>query len=225
MILYHYDRFKKMNENTIYELDRNFSKIALGDEEIEKYLHENFSEGLSQHGCSYVNEACAEVEISPIFMGDMFGGEGVPLVQIDDIRNVLLQANSAVIDQAFELVRRISFPELPSRLQSLFCFGSMEELRTWDGYSEKEGQVFEIEASENKTLCLDMSLVKGGFDCNIFSKNSNDGLSEKSLLSAAHFNAQTILYANKYWSGEKSDYPIFEHLVEYPIKVLNRVEV
>ena len=60
------------------------------------------------------------------------------------------------IEWNLELVRRILYPELPSRCQSIFCLNSVEEFQNWPELMVGEGQLVEILAPDNGKYAADL---------------------------------------------------------------------
>lgn len=99
----------------------------------------------------------------------------------------------------FELVRRLQYPSLPSRFTSLFASETIED-------------ALEFRTSFIQTVCP------------IYKVESNDYFkADMKLLTFGQSSAHLLSFANRYWKGEGSDNPAWEHLLAHPVTVLERV--
>ncbi|MDT0677297.1 hypothetical protein [Autumnicola musiva] len=108
--------------------------------------------------------------------------------------------NEFLIEMTFELVRKLKFPERNSRFTVSFGCLNLEDAKrlreiTFDG----EGEIFEVEC--DRYFKADMSFLRQG--------GSIIGME---------------IMAEKYWSGKSSGNPFWEVLMEYPVKILNKIE-
>lgn len=143
-------------------------------EDLERLVLELFPGGLTRHGKRYLLDECLVIATP----------QG-PAPQVPHI---------PMIELACELVRRISFPELPSRLQALFAWQSRDEALAFQRESGS-GTIYEVEA--DKFFRGDMKLLYLG----------------GSGIGAWHF-------AMKYWTAEASPTPRWEYLLVPPIRVI-----
>ncbi len=109
--------------------------------------------------------------------------------------------DSAVIEYTYELVRQIHFSKAPSRFQSFFAVESIEDAQklrneTFSGH----GDIYEVECED--FFKADMKLLYTGI---CFAGNQ--------------------ILANKYWSGESSDNPLWEILMKEPVRIIRKIEV
>lgn len=110
---------------------------------------------------------------------------------------------SATIEAVFELRRQLHFPDMPSRYQSIFAVESLEDAKKWKSILEGkiEYPLYELEF-ESQSHKLDASWLSMG--------------------SPIAFSICNFL-ADKYWSGESSDNPIYELLIRTPAKVVRKL--
>jgi len=107
--------------------------------------------------------------------------------------------NINVLEAIFEIVRIYQFPKIISRFQSFFGCRTLEDARqirntTFNGI----GKIYKVECE------------------NYFEADMN------LLFTGHHFSV--LIYAEKYWSGEKSDKPFIEVLMEPPLKIISLIE-
>ncbi|MGN6180429.1 MAG: hypothetical protein ACTHNW_14680, partial [Mucilaginibacter sp.] len=104
------------------------------------------------------------------------------------------------IETYFELIRRLSFPKLPSRFISLFGVDDIETARAFNqNFRNSSGFIYKVEASHY--LRVDMNWLNLG--------STYVGIN---------------LLANKYWQGEASPKPFWEVLMQFPVLVIERME-
>lgn len=104
------------------------------------------------------------------------------------------------MELTFELIRKIFFSNCPSRYKSFYAVGRGELGRLMDEFGENFNTCNIYEVKSDNCFKADMHLLKG------------DG------------RIIDIIYAKKYWSQEESDNPLIEYLLEYPIKVVRRID-
>lgn len=169
---YHIDRLNSLRAGQEIKLMK-FKDISCDNPSLDIALQWQFDmfmrEGVSKHGDHYF-------ATNPIF---------------DD--------TSYDIELIFEYERRLNFPELPSRFQSLFAvdreniFPMLYRLRAL----HKSVRIYEVECS---------NYFKA--DMNLLYKGSN---------------LVNTFCANRYWSGENLSDPLYEYLLKLPVKVIRRV--
>lgn len=119
----------------------------------------------------------------------------------------MLNVSPYQIEWNLELVRRIWFPDLPSRCQSMFCLQKAEGFFQWPELWSPQGRFFEVYVLDGgkHTVC-DSQLLRGGFI------TRDDG----SIVGSAPLD---WLCVKRYWSGERSLSPRLEVVVELPVTV------
>ena len=143
-------------------------------EDLERLVHELFPEGLTRHGKKYLLDECLVIATP----------QG-PAPQVPHI---------PIIELVCELVRRLFFPERPSRLQALFAWATRDEAVTFQ-QQFGGGTIYEVEA--RSFFRSDMNLL--------FLGGSGIG---------------ALLFAMKYWQAEASPAPRWEYLLVPPIRVI-----
>ncbi len=107
---------------------------------------------------------------------------------------------SLAIELVFELVRRESFPERPSRLSSVFGSSTLQDARQFKAsYGTLSDPIFRV--SCDTSFRCDFDLLRMGH----------------SILAA-------WLLATKYWRGDRGPNPMWEELLVPPVTVMERVE-
>lgn len=151
--------------------------------------HKYFPDGLSIHGLSML-----------------------PMREVDD-RDFW----EPLIEIVFELIRRHSFPDAPSRLTSLYASQTLEQSELWrnlwnQNFRHMSNQtahtLWEIEYETNAKL----------YDAAWLDAATKDGkkepvLSYLSLMESAH----------QYWSGAFTSAPLPELLIPFPASVIRRL--
>ena len=119
----------------------------------------------------------------------------------------------AITEIIFEYIRKIHFPEKSSRFSSVYASESIETAQIWKklwekNFKDQEGQVaqslWEIEF-ETPAMIFDASFLDSFGDNRIFSP----------LL--------LIHNAHMYWYGAKSNHPLPELLIPYPVTVVRKI--
>jgi len=141
-------------------------------------LNELYPNGLSKHGIQYLSEKFDFPKSN--------GKDYVP--------------NMPMIELTFELVRKIKFPDTPSRFISVFGCESYEMAKKFrTEYRNNQGKIYKVLAEKwNK---LDMGFLYVG----------------PSILG-------NQIMAEKYWSGKPSINPFWEILMTGKIEVIEKLE-
>ncbi|WP_390610199.1 DUF2441 domain-containing protein [Gordonibacter urolithinfaciens] len=197
-MLYHLDRSGSLSEGATIELAKPESDdqlLAIGAvEEVSRM----FPDGVSRHGMEYLTTVSVRVFQAPSFL----------------LGSLQVAMSTAIIEQTFELVRRADFPEMPSRLQSLFCVKDPSDFAAWPELNAQGGTLFEIvPENQNRVVKLDASFLQGGFIQVI----GDDFVDERYSF------PMCSSFAYRYWSGEVSESPKPEVLVELPATSLRKV--
>ncbi len=110
-------------------------------------------------------------------------------------------AVDSILELTFELVRQLQFPQMLSRWQSLFGFKELEDAHHFKlEYNAADASVWKVKTS--------------------FSTRH-----DMRLLSLDNDMATVLGRAHRYWRGEAgSQDPIWEHLLQYPVEILERIE-
>ena len=142
--------------------------------DLENSFKRNYPNGISKHGQTYLFGY-------PSFVQQSGSRE---LVHI-----------TPMIEAITEQVRRADFPNLPSRMVSMFaCQNKNDAQQFKNNYHIDHANIFEVESDEY--FMGDMSLLTiGGQVMNTFE------------------------LAYKYWSGERSDNPFIEVLLPLPVRI------
>ncbi|QBX23685.1 hypothetical protein Javan146_0008 [Streptococcus phage Javan146] len=119
-------------------------------------------------------------------------------------------AGMMVYETFYEYERRLNFPDLPSRFQSMFATKSIEDLKMWLPTFQARNIPFfiwKIDTLDSKVIELDSNFLAGGdvFGLQTFSP------------------VLTSFMASKYWNGSMTDNPKKELLVSPKIKFIEDV--
>jgi hypothetical protein len=145
-------------------------------EDFINTLKHYYADGISEHGARYLYN---------------------PFYPIKDPAHNDYYPVTPMIENIFELIRKLKFPEQRSRFQSIFACLTLEDakniiVKTFNGM----GAIFEVECDEY--VLKDMNLL--------FLGNSYVG---------------SLIYAEKYWRGDRTDNPFLEVLMSPPVKIKN----
>ncbi len=133
--------------------------------------NELFPEGLSSHGNQY--------------LGNYYDP--------DEVNNEFL------IEFGIELIRRLKYPNLPSRYQSIFgCLNIDDALTIKNNQFRGEGDIYIV--SCNSYFVADMGLLN----------------QSRSILGLE-------IIGNKYWSGNVSSNPFYEVLMKPPVRIIEKI--
>ena len=199
MDLYHLDRRRSFPVgSTISHLPAEDIPQALRD----TIFYKQFPNGLSSHGLSYLSLTC------PTYPFYFLGNE--PCYPMRSVSEQIEKSNSLILEFAVELVRKSYFPQYPSRYESLFSVGNLDDFRLWPELCRPEdlakSRIIKIDAPDD-THCFDAAWLRGGLIHNI------DG--NRYYISYAP--AYCFDLAFKYWSKESSEKPRWEYLIPLPI--------
>ena len=183
-IFYTVDRRKTLRAGQKLDCDgdlsgRKFYPVAshYSEADIETLLHELYPQGTSMHGKEYLLDRC-------IVMKDS-AGKTLPAVSANPQTELI-----------FELVRRLSFPHLPSRFTSMFGWEQKEEAAIFrEQHCSGSGQICEVSAELG--FKGDMGLLLPG----------------GTILGS-------WLFAQRYWSGMQLSSPSWECLLLAPVFVM-----
>lgn len=193
-MLYHLDRSGTLKPGMNLTLDQVKSDKELGVEGVLLSVRKMFPEGVSKFGLRYLKTSCSCADKL-----ELHTPHGVPS-----------NTPSAIIEAIFELVRRADFPDIPSRFTSLFCVGNLTWFDNWSELTSKRAPVYEIKPHETcRSATLDASFLVGGIQAD----PAGD------MLDISFSFPVNVSNAYRYWSGERSQTPKLETLVELPVTV------
>ena len=183
---YTVDRRGDLHLDYVMELINDFNDFQICDftnfcgvsESINR-LEAMFPNGISNHGKQYLIDAWL-------------------IIKENEIRTNYAPVEP-LMEAILELVRRSEFPNLPSRMTSMFCWGNLNDANT---FIEKNGltsaNIYEIETESY--FMGDMSIIFLGGQL-----------------------IHSLELARKYWAGEKGPNPILEMIVPLPVTVGKQV--
>jgi len=111
--------------------------------------------------------------------------------------------SDSILENILEYERLLYYPNRPSRFQSIFTSPSLEQLRQWtetSTFKDRDYNICELEFRHQDFALLDSSWLKFN-------------LNKPSFLTTSY-------RAKKYWSGQESDNPKYELLVQLPVNVI-----
>lgn len=115
------------------------------------------------------------------------------------INDVFPKSYLPKLELLYELIRKIKYDNCPSRYKSFYAveIKDLKRLMHRLNVNLDNCDIYEVES--NSYFKADMNLLKG--DGKLFD----------------------IIYAEKYWNQEVSEEPLFEFLLEYPIKIVKKI--
>lgn len=180
---YTVDRYGRLDPGTEVGCDLDFRGarfFPIQDhftrQELEALTQQLFPRGLTSHGKKYLLNECLVISTP---QGPAPCVPHIPMIEL-----------------VFELVRRLHFPEKPSRMMALFAWATHQEAAEFE-MEHGGGSIYEVEAE--KYFRGDMKLL--------FLGGSGIG---------------AVLFAMKYWRGESSPVPRWEYLLVPPVRVVER---
>lgn len=139
-------------------------------------------------------------------------------MNIEDLQANCDARNHAIQEYTFELIRQLKYPQMPSRLASLYALESLDDLyNCWGVLHQGDYTIYEIEY-EQQAVKLDANHLRSGY---IFPSVSEEAKSQ----TLAHMFSPGLnwMSANAYWSGNFTEKPKPELLISFPVKVLREV--
>ena len=115
------------------------------------------------------------------------------------INNLDPCSNLPRLELVYELIRKIQYSNCPSRYKSFFAVEKKDIRKLLNVLKIDFNNCYIYEVESDKYFKADMNLLKG------------DG------------RIIDLIFAQKYWGQEESDDPLFEYLLEYPVKVGKRI--
>lgn len=138
-------------------------------------------------------------------------------MNIEDLKANCDARNRAIQEYTFELVRQLKYPQMPSRLASLYALESLDELYNyWDVLHRGDYTIYEIEYEQ--AVKLDASLLLPGYIFNDVPEESKDQVLAHTFSPGLNWKS-----ANAYWSGSFTEQPKPELLIPFPVKILREV--
>ncbi|MBP3945202.1 DUF2441 domain-containing protein [Psychrobacter sp. K31L] len=184
---YTVDRAGSMNVNSIFELSTNYPEKQMwtvdglyDEKDVIARIEQFYPKGLSTHGIQYL-----------ITGGIVIFEEGT--------RSPLhITYTEPMIEAIFELVRKNEFPTLPSRMQSMFAWLTLEDARRFNESVGNDKSIFEV--NSNNAFIADQNLL---------------------FLGASVIGAYEL--ARKYWSGDRSNNCKLEAVIPLPAVIGNKI--
>ena len=177
MPLYHVDRANTLTAGQIIDY-RQANLASDAPDYLKTGIEKFFEGGISRHGQEYLQR--------PILVS------GNPItVESDTYLEVIL-----------ELIRQKMYPDLPSRYQSFFAYGSIDQAKAWfnPNLPYITTSIWEVESE--KSCKFDIGWLKTGRNV-----------------------AESFHYAINYWEGNTyTEAPEPEYLLKLPVKVIRRVQ-
>lgn len=176
---------------------------------MKKFYHIDRMRKLNEGDILELNEfkRIGKISINGVYYTDEFNsiisdffGDKVSSYCLNYINSFLRSDELGKLEFDFELIRRLKFQECPSRYQSFFAVAKDDIKRLMDCLAvlKDECDVYEVES--NKYFKADMNLLKGSGG------------------------AVTWIFANMYWKQQKSKNALYEYLLEFPIKIVRKLD-
>lgn len=215
MLLYHLDKSHGLQEGIKLNLKNVYPSIEGTNTDIkDSPFISLFLEGISNWGLSILDCNCST--IPAFFVGKSMSA----CINVGDLFEIKGGADSKLIEIVFELVRRLYFSHYPSRFQSIFAVGSIEEFIKWPELLQKNAHevslidydVYEISVPDNIPT-FDSNWLKGGISAGIDKGRFYYGVKIDSFFD----------FAYHYWNRDFTEAPRLEYLVKLPIKVGRKI--
>lgn len=181
---YHIDRAGTLEVDKRVELIKDYTQYPLFEikdlmekQKLVDRLNGLYPNGISHHGIQYVLN-------TNLIVNDPYG------------KPTTYTLSNPMMETIFELVRSSEFSHLPSRMQSMFCWQTLSDLKKFNNDSRLK--IYEIETDDY--FVGDMKLLYLGGQ----------------IIHAMEF-------ARMYWSGERSKDPLLEVLVPLPATIGSEV--
>ncbi|MDD1685596.1 DUF2441 domain-containing protein [Methanoregula sp.] len=210
---FHLDRSKKLTSGKILTCDSNYDDCEswvvtdlFEKNDLIRLINDLYPNGLTEHGKKYLLEQGLIIkglvfEYKSLIKSDQITGLEIGN-QICNIPRGPAQFihNIPIIELTFELIRRMEFPQLPSRFQSIFGWSTLNEAKAFrETHGNGESDIYSVKCEE--CIKVDMNLLLMG--------GSPIG---------------SIILARKYWSGEAGNNPRWEILMKPPVYIIHKVE-
>ncbi len=201
MKLYHIDRLGTLKDGQQIDL---LPLTVLPERVRTSRLLLEFQKGISHHGKSYLEGLMPDIP---------FDSEEHKAILPRTLETGKWKLDSSIIELVLELVRQNCFPNKGSRLTALFA---TDDIKYWRKFLDKEHspeeQIFELTVA-NDVPRYDAAWLKFG-SCYGYDENAWwMGLDLAGCYDRAY----------KYWSGESTDSPQYEYLVQLPIVQIHLV--
>jgi len=177
-VYFHVDRLCRLSSGQIIIS----SKEATGYETLRaQMMHELFPGGVSRHGVEYFIDS----------------GHAQPSVD-----------TNGMIEMIAELMRRVKYPERPSRFQSLFAWQTLEDAYRFAGQSK-------LSRPDNANPAFAVWEVDTMGSGEIFA-------SDMKLLSLGTCWLDAFVHIDAYWHQDYSSDPFVEVLLPLPVRVIRQ---
>ena len=157
----------------------------VAQDDLQKHLNDIFPDGLSLHGWDYMTRASLVSSYMP-----QPPHAFVPITTYD---------HSTILELVLEYVRRSTFADCPSRLQSYFAYTSLSKAQD---FQQKNGKthhkIYRLYA--DRVIKVDQTWLKLGTQ-----------------------NALGSYFANRFWSSIGSPTPEWEHMLVPPVHVVEQI--
>lgn len=191
--VYHIDRLKSLESDKEIQLFTDYDLDNIEQNIITKL----FPSGLSKHGISY----CSDITLTP-----------PNHLCVSSLPGYSSPVNNHILEFNLEMYRRAFYPNLHSRMQSLFALPNLSDLSNWEELLQ-DSNIFEIKC--NELFIFDAFYLRGGFTIS----PKNDGFTTFGFSPSCN-----LEQLEKYWSGSISEHPKLEVLIPLPIKIGKKVK-
>lgn len=216
MKAYHISRRLDLKEGTAIKLH---DSLEVGTQVTDKALSELFPSGIEKNSLS--------IEFIKEFFPDGVSSHGINFLRVynysfyeqysrENIERSNSNLSEAITEYSFELVRRLKYPHIPSRFESLFALENLDDVEKWSELTTGNYKIFEIEL-DPPLFKLDGSFLLSGV---YFRRNMNATVDEGFF---AEFNWG---FSNKYWSSlNNKDMKKPELLIKLPVTLGKEIKL
>lgn len=215
MKAYHISRSLGLKEGTVIELYNNL-KIGMDvndgvlsdlfpfgiqeDMLSINLIKDLFPNGVSKHGIKYLSDLY------------YYYNEKDDMAKIKSINGII---SDGIMEYSFELVRRLKYPHIPSRFESLFALENLDDIKKWHELTGGNYKIFEIE--------VDMQVFK--LDASFLLDSIYSGENRYSQVEGffAEFNWRD---SNNYWNSlNNEDMKKPELLIQLPVTIGKEIKL
>ncbi|WP_212751851.1 DUF2441 domain-containing protein, partial [Pseudoalteromonas sp. S3173] len=184
---YTVDRSGNVAKNITFGLKSNYSDYQIwtvqnvyDEDDVISRINQMYPEGLSEHGFQYLIK------------------HGLVIFENGTRNPLQITHTTPMVEAIFELVRKSEFPQLPSRMQSMFAWCELDDAKKFNVSSGGACSIYEVE-SEQAFIADQNLLYLGG-----------------SIIGAYEL-------ARKYWAGERGNNCKLEAVIPLPVVIGNAI--
>jgi hypothetical protein len=184
---YTVDRSGNADKNITFSLKSNYSDHQIwtvqnvyDEGDVISRIIQMYPDGLSEHGIQYLIK------------------HGLVIFENGTNKPLSITHTTPMVEAIFELVRKSEFPQLPSRMQSMFAWCELDDAKEFNAGLGSTCSIYEVESDQ--AFIADQNLLYLG----------------GSIIGAYEM-------ARKYWSGERGNNCKLEAVIRLPVVLANAI--